>query len=221
MTAQIVPAGWRCSDRIKAKAERILPRFEDVIWAETEKVRRVPGMDHESLLQEGRLLATYAIATWKKRGGKSRRGWVGLVVRHGLLAIVNYEKALKRAPREPLAGKDRKLARRRDRRLAEFQASDTIEQTARAQPTMAAHEILESSSVVQQVLDGLCEEDRSVLLLHLSPPPELIVAARNTKPRRTMITDRLVADYLDVPLAHVKRAMENAKALWRAIDASV
>lgn len=209
MAPQITPVGWSCSEKLRRRAERKLPKLLDILYKKVQKFERIPGVEPEDLLQEAKLAAVYAIATWEPTKGKKLRGYVDLVVRHALLAVVNYDKALKRAPRDSARGRSRK----ENRRLSTFV---DLEEAAGlpASPVKTARERQEESKLVARILDQLDPDDRLVVETKMNPPPELVVAARNKRPNHPRITDRLVAEYLGISILRVRNALGAARTAW-------
>jgi hypothetical protein len=199
-----------------------LPRLEDVIYRKVHKYKHVPGLDLEALLQEARLLAIYAIDRWDRKRGKKLRGWVDVVVRHGLHAEVNWQKALKRAPRirDPISEETRRFTnsnRERYQRLAEFIDTGILAMMP-AEEVVTLRQYYESVALVEKVLLQLNEKDRRIIRLKMNPPPDLVVCARNQRPKSPRVTDKLIAEYLRIPVARIKRATQLAKDVWRSID---
>ncbi len=210
MPPQITPVGWSCSEKLRRRAEKKLPKLLDILYRKVQKFERIPGIETEDLLQEAKLAAVYAIATWEPTKGKKLRGYVDLVVRHALLAVVNYDKALKRCPRELVRGRSRK----EKRRLATFVSDDEARELTGGALLKLSRERQEESNLVAGILEQLDPEDRRILVTKMNPPPELVVAARNKRPNHPRITDRLVAEYLGISILRVRNALGAARAAW-------
>jgi len=208
----IVPTGWTCPDELKPTLAKLLPQLEDVIHAKARPFKRIPGLNHFELLQEARIAAIYAVATHKPERGRALRTWVDLVVRNALLAIVNYELALKRAPRiDEGDGVSPK-----HQRLAGF--GSTAENDAdMTDPACleATQEHEQQAWVTERVIQRLDEVDRLVLSARLCPPPELEIMARNVRPGKPTITESMLAEHLGIPAARVKSALARARQALR------
>lgn len=215
MAAATTPVGWKCDRRTKRKAERLLPRLEDIIRKKVSHFKRIPGIDRTALLQEARVAAVYAIATHKPERGRKLRTWVDLVVRNALLAVVNYELGLKRAPRELESDGNVNVPRRRAR-LASFSGTESIQQSLAGEASNPSSlERQQATWVTEAVLQAMKARDRRIFSVRLCPPPELSIMARNLRPGDPRITDRMIAEHLGVAVEAVKRATIRAKRAWR------
>ena len=231
MAPQITPIGWRCTDALRRRAEKKLPKLLDILRCKVEKFRHIPGVDTKDLLQEARLAAVYAVATWDKQRGKKLRGWVDFVVRNALLAHVNWDYALKRYPREDSSHRTKKQERRllvisgdtegvnEGTHVGVGRKHEPPHASFVVQPQSVRREGLESSQRVERILSALTEGQRKILLTKMTPPPRLLIAARNLRPTNSRITNRLVADYLCVPISDVELAIEAAKIACAEVDA--
>jgi len=218
VAAATTPVGWKCDRRTKRKAERLLPRLEDIIRKKVSHFKRIPGIDRLALLQEARLAAVYAIATHKPERGRKLRTWVDLVVRNALLAVVNYELGLKRAPRELEQDGKASLPNKRSR-LSSFAGTDSIAHViADDASSQSSIERQQATWDTEAVLQAMRSEDRRIFSVRLCPPPELSIMARNIRPGDPRITDRMIAEHLGVAVEAVKLATERAKKAWRSLE---
>jgi len=218
VAAATTPVGWKCDRRTKRKAERLLPRLEDIIRKKVSHFKRIPGIDRLALLQEARLAAVYAIATHKPERGRKLRTWVDLVVRNALLAVVNYELGLKRAPRELEQDGKASLPNKRSR-LSSFAGTDSIAHViADDASSQSSIERQQATWDTEAVLQAMRSEDRRIFSVRLCPPPELSIMARNIRPGDPRITDRMIAEHLVVAVEAVKLATERAKKAWRSLE---
>lgn len=216
MAAATTPVGWKCDRRTKRKAERLLPRLEDIIRKKVSHFKRIPGIDRTALLQEARLAAVYAIATHKPERGRKLRTWVDLVVRNALLAVVNYELGLKRAPRELEQDGNVAVPSRRSR-LSVSAGTESLEGIVGEASSPSSLERQQATWVTEAVLQAMRSEDRRIFAARLCPPPELSIMARNLRPGDPKITDRMIAEHLGVAVEAVKRATVRAKKRWRRL----